>query len=98
MREFPGWQPDLQNLRAETEVVDGQEVKRTRAELHDDDIVYLQETYTVTDGIFLDENVLFDAVTPEWEEFCRGPLAFEPPADEPAGEARGEAASAGAPA
>jgi hypothetical protein len=30
-----------------------------------DSIVYLQENYVVTDGIFKDENVLFDDVTPE---------------------------------
>ena len=41
--------------------------------------LYLQENYTVTDGIFLDENVVFDRVTPEWVDFCRDGLAFEIP-------------------
>jgi hypothetical protein len=77
LREFEGWQPKLENLCPETEVVDGQELTRVRTELHDDDVVYVQENFVVTDGIFLDENVVFDAVTPEWEAFCRGPLGFE---------------------
>ncbi|HEX8690998.1 MAG TPA: hypothetical protein VF746_01050 [Longimicrobium sp.] len=93
LREFPGWAPRLENLRPDARVVDGEEVERTRAELHDDDILYVQETYVVTDGIFLDENVVFDAVTPEWEEFCRGVLGFELPPDEAP---RPEPAAAGA--
>src|SRR5258706_14550928 len=32
--------------------------------------LYLQENYTVTQGIFLDEDVVFDRVTPEWTTFC----------------------------
>lgn len=82
LREFPGWQPRLENLRADSELVDGEEVTRTRAELDDADILYVQETLVVTDGIFLDENVVWDQVTPEWEAFCRGPLGFEVPEDD----------------
>lgn len=82
LREFPRWQPNLANLRPETEVVDGEEVERARTELRDEDILYVQETYAVTDGIFLDENVVFDGASPEWEEFCRSVLGFELPPDE----------------
>ena len=96
LREFGGWHPNLASLHPETEVVDGQELTRVRTELQDDDILYVQESLVVTDGIFLDENVVFDAVTPEWEEFCRGPLEFEVPREEePPAQ---EAAPAGAPA
>ena len=45
-----------------------------------DHIVYLQENYVVTDGIFIDENVIFDEVTDEWIEFCQKTLNFELPA------------------
>ena len=41
--------------------------------------VYLQENLTVTEGIFLDEQVIFDQVTKDWEEFCRSKLRFEVP-------------------
>ncbi|NMG11729.1 hypothetical protein DP117_34725, partial [Brasilonema sp. UFV-L1] len=44
-----------------------------------DDFLYLQENYVVTDGIFKDENIIFDNVTPEWKEFCDKTLAFEIP-------------------
>jgi hypothetical protein len=40
---------------------------------------YLQEDFTVTDGIFLGENVVFDDVTTEWIDFCKGTLDFRVP-------------------
>ncbi|NJL19903.1 MAG: hypothetical protein HC895_02295 [Leptolyngbyaceae cyanobacterium SM1_3_5] len=48
--------------------------------LKEDDILYLQENYVVTDGIFKDENIVFDRVTPEWQNFCQTVLQFEIPA------------------
>ena len=48
---------------------------------NNDHIVYLQENYVVTDGIFIDENVIFDEVTDQWKEFCQKTLDFELPAD-----------------
>lgn len=47
--------------------------------LTDDDFLYLQENYVVTDGIFKDENIIFDKITPQWKEFCQSNLAFEMP-------------------
>ena len=44
--------------------------------------LYLRDTYVVTDGIFGEEKVVFDDVTPEWIEFCKNELKFEPPAFE----------------
>lgn len=40
---------------------------------------FLQENYTATAGVFLDQEVLFDDVTPEWTRFCKETLQFEPP-------------------
>jgi hypothetical protein len=57
--------------------------------------LFLQENYTVTDGIFIDENVVFSEVTPSWRAFCQGTLKFEIPADVAAGEI-GAGAPAGA--
>ena len=51
--------------------------------LDDDSILYLQENHVVTDGIFKDQNIIFDNVTDEWKAFCHGPLAFEIPNYEP---------------
>jgi len=49
----------------------------------DDRYLFLQETFVVTDGIFLDERIVFDEVTPEWIEFCRAGLEFSVPEEEP---------------
>lgn len=78
LRGFAGWTPNLQNLRP----AGGQAEEDTReraGELTDSDYLYLQENFTVTDGIFIDENVVFGEVTPEWVDFCRETLKFEAP-------------------
>lgn len=67
LRQFNQWSERQENTS---------EVNRT---LTDDDVLYLQENYVVTDGIFKDENIVFDDVTPEWKEFCHIVLHFEIP-------------------
>jgi hypothetical protein len=47
----------------------------------DDPYLFLQENYVVTRNIFLDEDVVFDNVTPEWREFYEKYLHFSVPAD-----------------
>ncbi len=79
LREFKGWTENAQNARKEERLVDEKEVEIAR-ELQDSSYLYLQENYTVTDGVFIDQNLIFDQVTPEWEEFCRTNLKFEVPA------------------
>jgi hypothetical protein len=81
-REFPGWSEKKENVRKEKKEVDGKEVEVDR-ELNDDSILYLQENYVVTDGIFKDQNIIFDNVTDEWKDYCHGTLAFEIPNYEP---------------
>jgi len=81
-REYPGWTMKTENARKDKKEVDGKETEVQR-ELDDDSILYLQENYVVTDGIFKDENIIFDNVTDEWKEFCHGRLAFEIPVYEP---------------
>jgi uncharacterized protein len=46
-----------------------------------DDVVYLHQDFTVTRSMWHGEDVLVDAVTPEWKAFCAGTLAFDIPAD-----------------
>jgi hypothetical protein len=82
LSQFAGWSPDLSNLHSETRYEDGREVTEVRTELKDDDILYLQEDLRVTDGIFLDENVVFSDVTPEWTAFCTETLEFRVPVEE----------------
>jgi hypothetical protein len=49
------------------------------AEKVEESYLFLQENLTVTDGIFLDEKVVFADITPEWEQFCRETLQFSIP-------------------
>ena len=81
-REYPGWSENAANVRKEKKEVDGKEVEVDR-QLTDDSILYLQENYIVTDGIFKDQNIIFDNVNDEWKEYCHGTLAFEIPDYEP---------------
>src|SRR5262245_6200275 len=78
LRQFPAWAENVHNLRKEKQP-EGKEAERR---LSDDDFLYLQENLLVTDGIFIDQNIIFDQVTPEWKDFCLHTLNFEVPAHE----------------
>ncbi len=78
LREYKGWTEKSENARKEHKVNGGEEVEVER-QLTDKDHLYLQETYVVTDGIFVDEHIIFDDVTPEWKDFCKNTLKFEVP-------------------
>ena len=80
LRQFSGWTEKKENARKIRKDVDGETVEVPR-ELTDSDYVYLHGDYTVTDGIFIDENIIFSDVTPEWIEFCRDVLGQPPPAE-----------------
>lgn len=75
LRGFAGWTENAANARPAEDAEEGA-APRT---LTEDDFLYLQENYVVTDGIFFDENVIFDSVTPEWVDFCHQTLEFEVP-------------------
>ena len=49
------------------------------AEHADASFLYLQENFVVTVDIFIDEQIVFYKVTPEWREFCKDSLKFEVP-------------------
>jgi len=78
LRKFPRWTEQSQNARKIRREINGQMEEVVR-ELTDEDYLYLQENLIVTDGIFLDENIIFSDVTPEWREFCRNVLGWEVP-------------------
>jgi len=69
-REFSGWTENSENARKENDFP---------RPLTDADFLYLQENFVVTDGISIDENVIFANVTPEWIHFCENVLKFEIP-------------------
>jgi hypothetical protein len=66
-REYPQWSEKERQKQAEP------------AQADEEAYYFLQENYTVTENIFLDEGVVFDKVTPEWKEFCTRTLAFAIP-------------------
>jgi hypothetical protein len=83
LRLFSQWTEKTENTRKENRKIDDREIEVKKI-LTDDDFLYLQENYTVTDGIFQDENIIFDNVTVEWQEFCHKTLEFEIPVYETA--------------
>ena len=76
LREFKEWAEYARPAGPDPETRPGGPVET------DGLILYLQENYVVTAGIFQDEDVIYDRVTPEWVGFCRQDLQFSPP-DEP---------------
>ena len=47
----------------------------------DDMIIFIHQDFTVTESMWQGENVIFNAVTPEWRDFCAGTLGFKVPDD-----------------
>jgi hypothetical protein len=73
LRAFSGWKENVGSAKKREKIEEGE----SKEALTDDDYVYLQENYKVTNGIFIDENIIFDSVTPQWIEFCKKELEFE---------------------
>jgi hypothetical protein len=80
LRQFTGWIENTQSLDVKEAGANGEESPENKI-LSDDDLVYLQENHVVTKDIFIDEDVVFSNVTPEWQDFCRGVLMFQPVQD-----------------
>lgn len=73
-RQFEGWNESRINWKKSA---DGAEDEP----LADDDVVFLHEDYTVTQSIWSNENVIYNSVTPEWQDFCNTTLEFKVPDD-----------------
>lgn len=78
LRQFPGWTENRKNARRIRQEIDGQVVEVAR-DLTDSTFLYLQEDFTVTDSIFINENIIFDEVTTEWVNFCLNVLGVKFP-------------------
>jgi hypothetical protein len=79
LREYRGWTEHPGSLAVRQDATADTGDTGETAPSGEPDYVFLQENLTVTNGVFVDENVVFDAVTPEWETFCRTTLEFEVP-------------------
>jgi hypothetical protein len=78
--KFAGWADAARSVKHDVQEVDGDEADLERP-LQEHDYLFLHESLVVTDGIFEDEHVVFDRITPEWQAFCRDTLKFEAPQD-----------------
>lgn len=68
---------DLRTFSAWTEKREADE-----AELTDEDVVYLWDDFTVVRSpVIPEKGLIFDTVTPEWQEFCATSLQFAIPED-----------------
>jgi hypothetical protein len=68
-REFSAWNETHEYPRREKrEGIHAEEERK---------YLFLHGNYTVTDGIFVDENIVFDDVSSEWIAFCKGALEVE---------------------
>ena len=77
LRQFSDWHEENINWK---ETATANENGNSR-ELSDDDVVFLQEDFTVTELIWPGENVIFKRTTPEWIDFCTQELQFKVPDD-----------------
>jgi uncharacterized protein len=77
LRKFSDWREEKINWK---ETVPADENGNSR-ELSDDDVVFLQQDFTVTELIWPGENVIFNRTTPEWIDFCTQELQFKVPDD-----------------
>ncbi len=70
-RQFAGWSESRINWK--------KSAGDAGEQLGDDDVVFLHEDYTVTLSIWSNENVIYNDVTPEWQDFCNNVLGFKVP-------------------
>jgi len=77
LRKFSDWREEKINWK---ETNPANENGNSR-ELSDDDVVFLQQDFTVTELIWPGENVIFNRITPEWIDFCSQELQFKVPDD-----------------
>lgn len=78
LRRFPRWQEHPAGARFDA-AREGESAEARQ--LNDDDVVFVQESFVVTDGVFRDENIIFDAVDADWKAYCQDTLGFCIPDD-----------------
>lgn len=78
LRQYKSWTENTGNARKIRIVNNGHssDVPRPLAEK---DILFLHDSFIVTDGIFSEQNIIFDQVSQEWIEFCAEQLEFNMP-------------------
>ena len=80
-RQFPDWAESKTNWKTENKGHASNNGDTDEQPFSDDDIVFLHQDYTVTKSMWHNENVIFNRVSPEWQEFCTTVLNFKVPDD-----------------
>jgi hypothetical protein len=83
LRKYVGWSESRINWKekkdADSQGKAGGDAQEE--EFTDDKIVFIHQDFTVTESMWQAENVIFNAVSPEWKEFCAETLKFKVPDD-----------------
>jgi ankyrin repeat protein len=74
LRQFAEWSESRINWKNHPD-------DKEDSEFDADDVVFLHQDYTVSQSIWSNENVIFNNVTPEWQDFCSSVLNFRVPDD-----------------
>src|SRR5262245_35504707 len=81
LRKFAGWSEDRINWKEKRQERGKDEDGANAQALADDDVVFIHQDLTVTQSMWHSENVIFNRVAPDWEEFCATVLKFRVPDD-----------------
>ena len=74
LKQYPDWPNSLPPKNEE-----GSE--EGNVEWCDEDVLFVQQDFTVTTSMWHGEGMVFDVVTEEWRDYCRKTLAFSVPDD-----------------
>lgn len=76
LRRFSGWSESAATAAEPDAAGNGD-----AAAAADANVVFIHRDFTVTRSIWIGEDVVFDAVTPDWQRYCTDVLGFLPPSD-----------------
>ena len=81
LRKYGAWSESRINWKEKKDRDKSEETADPNAPFGEDKIVFIHQDFTVTESMWQGENVIFNAVTPEWKEFCAATLVFKVPDD-----------------
>lgn len=79
LRSFPGWSENEIDWTGDGANGASSNGGSTHAAPSDEEVVFLHHDFTVTRSMWRGEDVIFDQVTPEWQQFCAETLNFKVP-------------------
>lgn len=77
MRRFPGWSERIHETKPQSPT----SIEESDAPGLSGGIAFLHQDFTVTLSMWQGENIIFNDVTADWQEFCMKELGFKVPSD-----------------